>query len=287
MNIERRHLETVIKYYDATQRFYRRFWYGRGGLGLHYGFWHLGVSNRKEAIIEENSTLADFAHTKPGDLILDAGCGVGGSGIWLAQEKKAEVVGLNIVHKQLAEGTRLSRERSLLGSLHFVEGDYHYLPFRKETFDVFWSLESIEHALNIPAMLQEAFRVLKPSGRVVIVATFKGKDQLTNEEQRKIQVGLDVAGSFVDFRTAQEVTRIMSQVGLEDIDNIEVTASVMKSAHQMKAMCRWGLPLARVLAFLGWVSPLLVQNNRWGIYQEELFSSGATSYHLLSASKPR
>lgn len=287
MNIERQHLEAVIKYYDATQRFYRRFWYQRIGLGLHYGFWSFDTSNRLEAILNENRTLANVADIKLGTLVLDAGCGVGGSGIWLAQEEKAEVVGLNIVRKQLAEGTRLSRERGLSDSLHFVEGDYHLLPFKKETFDVFWSLESIEHASNIPDMLHEVFRVLKPSGRVVIAGTFKGRDQLTDEEQRKIQVGLNVAGAFVDFRTAQEVTKIMSQVGFEEIDNREVTSLVMKSAHQMKDMCRRGLPVARLLTFLGWVSPLLVQNNRWGIYQEELFSSGATAYHILSASKPK
>lgn len=286
MNAEGEHRAKVTDYYNTAQIFYEHLWYGRKSLGLHYGLWTQDVANRNQAIIKENEVLADLAKVKPGHLILDAGCGVAGSGIWLAREREAEVVGLNIVHKQLTIGAGLAKKRNLLESLSFVQGDYQRLPFRSNTFDVFWSLESIEHATSIEQFTEEAFRVLKHGGRMVIAATFKGREDLSDEEQTQMKVGLDVAGCFTDFQTSNKVCDIAESVGFVNIKNIDQTALVMPSSSQMTNMCRWGLPAAKMLAALHLSSPILILNNQWGLYQEKLFLAGATSYNTLIAEKP-
>lgn len=283
--IEREQRERVIKYYNTAQPYYERFWYGKS-LGLHYGLWIEGVSNRQEAIIKENEVLADLAEVKQGNSVLDAGCGVGGSGIWLSREREAKVVGFNIVNKQLAIGKNLARKRNLSQSLSFVRGDNQVLPFRSESFNVFWSLESIEHATNINQFTKEAFRVLKPGGRMVVAGTFKGRKDLSDEEKRQIQVGLSVAGCFTDFRTAKDVCNIGRNVGFVNVRNIDQTEAVMRSSREMTNMSRWGLPVAKELVALHAASPLLILNNEWGLYQEGLFKSGATSYNILVAEKP-
>src|SRR3989344_70134 len=285
MNQEREHRQKVINYYNTAQPYYEWFWYGKS-LGLHYGLWTEGVSNRQEAIIKENEVLADLARVERGDLVLDAGCGVGGSGIWLARERGARVVGFNIVKKQLTIGKELAKKRKLSESLEFVRGDYQQLPFDADTFDVFWSLESIEHATNIEQFTKEAFRVLKPGGRIVVAGTFTGRKDLSDEEKRQMQVGLSVAGCFTDFRIAKDVCNIASNAGFVNVRNIDHTQSVMMSSRQMTNMCRWGLPVAKTLAAINVASPILILNNQWGLYQEGLFKSGATSYNILVAEKP-
>ena len=85
INSEQEHRERIQKYYTVAQPFYEYLWHGKT-LGLHYGFWTDNVSNRTGAVVKENEILADLAGIKQNDLVLDAGCGIGGSGIWL--EKK-------------------------------------------------------------------------------------------------------------------------------------------------------------------------------------------------------
>lgn len=286
VSLEREHRERVIKYYETAQPYYKHFWYGNT-LGLHYGLWTEGVTNRHEAITKENEVLADLARVKQGDLVLDAGCGVGGSAIWLAKERGARVLGLNIVNKQLTIGKNLAKKKNLLeSSLLFAVGDYQILPVRSDALDVFWSLESIEHSTNIEEFTKEAFRVLKPGGRMVVAGTFTGRKELSDEEKRQMEVGLSVAGCFTDFRIAKDVCNIAENVGFVNVRNIDQTESVMRSSREMTNMCRWGLPVAKTLAAIHIASPLLILNNQWGLYQEGLFKSGATSYNILVAEKP-
>ena len=46
------------------------------------------------------------ARVREGDLVLDAGCGLGGSAIWLARSRGARVVGINIVTDHVQRATR-------------------------------------------------------------------------------------------------------------------------------------------------------------------------------------
>ncbi len=285
-NPELEHVQRVADYYDVTQSFYKFFWHGKT-LGLHYGFWAGNVSNREEAILKENEVLANYANIKPESLVLDAGCGIGGSGIWLARERKAQVIGLNLVDKQLTKGKDLVKEKCLSQKVNFVKGDYQELPFVSNKFDVFWSLESIEHSTNIDNLIREAFRVVTPGGKIVIAATFLGRRELSDEEKRQMKVGQDVSGCFNDFRTADEVGEVLKQTGFKSVINLDVTTWVMKSAKQMTIMCRWGLPVAKILAAAHLVSSILITNSQWGTYQEGLFKSGATSYNILLAEKPK
>lgn len=285
MRQEAEHGKRVVDYYNAAQLFYEHLWYGRTALGLHYGFWDRNVSNRKQAILRENEVLAEFANVKRGDLVLDAGSGVGGSGIWLAENRGANVVRLNIVHKQLKIGHRLAEKSKLLKSSTFVEGDYQKLPFRSSLFDVVWSLESIEHATNINAFIHEAHRVLKPDGKIIVAGTFKGRKDLSAHELDQLEVGMNAAGAFNDFRTAGEVDSSMRDEGFEMLTNLNVTNLIMESSRQMASMCRTWMPAAKAAVTLRVTPKLMLSNQHWGTYQEGLFKSGAISYNILLAQK--
>lgn len=277
--------EVVSKYYDTAQIYYHFLWYRRKGLGLHYGLWTSDVKNRTEAIVNENEVMARIADVREGDVVLDAGCGVAGSGIWLSSNLNAKVVNINISQKQLEKGKLLSSRSNLTDELMFTKSDYHYLPFRDNTFDVFWSLESIEHSVNTPMLIAESHRVLKKGGRLVIAGTMRGRNKLTEEEERQLNVGLSVSGAFTDSRTSDQIADILKDTGFGNVRNNNFTDKVMKSAEEMTKMCRWGLPVAKVLSSLHLTSPLITKNNQWGLYQEGLFRSGATTYNILSATK--
>ena len=54
-------------------------------MGLHYGIWDYTTKTLAEAIINTNRQLAFLGKVSATDKVLDAGCGVGGSAIFLAK----------------------------------------------------------------------------------------------------------------------------------------------------------------------------------------------------------
>ncbi|MCR4263861.1 MAG: methyltransferase domain-containing protein, partial [Candidatus Roizmanbacteria bacterium] len=201
------------------------------------------------------------------------------------QQCKAHVLEFNVIHSQLVRGQKHARGQRVASFPHFIQGDYHNLPFAPESVDVFWSLESIEHAYNVSEFLDEAFRVLKSGGRAIIAGTFKGDVEPTQKQTDQLIVGARAAGVFYDFRTAQEIAWIMSNSGFSNVREQDVTHHVMPSSREMKRMCQWGLPGATIGNALGIIPDVMVDNTAWGTYQEDLFADGITSYHILTAKK--
>ncbi len=104
-----------------------------------------------------------------GGRVLDAGTGAGDIAVALARAfPRAEVVGLDL-SEPLLELARASAETaSLHGRVSFKRGDVQDMPFEDDSFDVVVSLNTW-HVIDDPvAMLNEAERVLAPSGIAMI-----------------------------------------------------------------------------------------------------------------------
>ena len=70
--------QKIIAYYDECEPDYKVIWDLDKSLAMHYGYWDGKVKNLRDALRRENEILAQKAHIKESDLVLDAGCGVGG-----------------------------------------------------------------------------------------------------------------------------------------------------------------------------------------------------------------
>lgn len=84
----------VGKHYDRNQIFYNLFWLNKKNLGMHYGFWEKGTKTLHQAILNENKAVAQALKIKKSDIVLDAGCGVGGTAIWLANNYGIKILKL-------------------------------------------------------------------------------------------------------------------------------------------------------------------------------------------------
>jgi len=88
--------QDISDYYDDTEVHYKMFWKFEETLGLHYAIWDSTTKNLTDAILNTNNYLAELGEVKSTDYILDAGCGVGGSSIYLAKKFGCKVFGVTL-----------------------------------------------------------------------------------------------------------------------------------------------------------------------------------------------
>lgn len=165
--------QDIINYYDHTQPHYRQWWKMEESMGLHYGVWDASVKSLSEAIVNTNAQLALMGQISAKDKILDAGCGVGGSAIFLAKKYGCEVKGITLSERQVATATAFSQKRNVPQLATFEPMDYTQTRFPDDHFDVVWAIESMQTATDKTLFFKEMQRVLKPGGRLLMADVFK------------------------------------------------------------------------------------------------------------------
>jgi cyclopropane fatty-acyl-phospholipid synthase-like methyltransferase len=76
--------ERIVQYYLDTEHAYKDSWDLNNSLAIHYGYWDDQVKSFPESLIRMNEIMMQTAAIQSTDSVLDAGCGVGGSSIFLA-----------------------------------------------------------------------------------------------------------------------------------------------------------------------------------------------------------
>ena len=112
------------------------------------------------------AVLLRLAEPGPGDVALDVATGTGHTALAVA-EHAAEVIGLDVSSKMLAEARRLAAEQGR-ANVRFVEGSAEALPFPDGQFTLVTSRHAPHHFRSVETFLAEVFRVLKAGGRFVI-----------------------------------------------------------------------------------------------------------------------
>ena len=149
---------------------------------------------------------------RPGDLVLDAGCGEGRH-CFGALERGARVVGLDLDRDSLQSGGRPLRARGReLGRLASVlQGDAFALPFRDASFDRVICAEVMEHVHDFRGAARELARVTRPGGRVAVTIP------TATSEQLYLRLGDDYfesPGGHIRIFRPRELARGLASAGL-------------------------------------------------------------------------
>ena len=160
-----------------------------------------------------------LANLKAGEVVLDLGSG-GGLDVLLAAQrvgKEGFVYGLDMTDEMLVVARR-NAERAGASNVEFIKGDIEHIPLPDNSIDTILSNCVINLSPDKDQVLHEAFRVLRPGGRLAISDIVVDGD-LTNlpVSEVEIRAALSWAGCIAGALTASQYRALLAEAGFVSI----------------------------------------------------------------------
>lgn len=187
-----------------------------------------------------------LALLKPGEIVLDLGSG-GGIDCFLAARKVGElgfVYGVDMTDEML-ELARRNAQKAGITNVEFRKGNIEALPLPAESVDVIISNCVVNLSPDKGQVLNEAFRVLRPGGRVAIsdvVIDGDLSDLPVSEET--VRQALSWAGCIAGALTSDQFKRYLAEAGFEQIEVVVRHHYTLEALGQTAETVTQVMPLA-------------------------------------------
>lgn len=278
----------IARFYDASSKLWESVW----GEHMHHGYYDSAAKARvshAQAQVDMVDRVLEFASIDDNaavERVLDVGCGIGGSTRHIATRFGCAGEGITLSPYQAARARDVSAAAGLGDKLDFRVADALNMPFADASYDLVWSLESGEHMPDKRQFVSELCRVLRPGGRLIIVAwchrnLAPGEAELPPHEQRLLEA-ISRAYYLPEWCSVDDYVRLAQENGLVDLKTDDWTENVKKfwpavilSAFRPRAilgLLRSGLRTLRGAL----VMPLMIRGQR----------RGTIKFGLITATKP-
>lgn len=181
--------DSVRRHYDRLSLLYLALW----GEHIHHGYWTNGESPA-EAQIGLIARLAERAGLPKGAKVLDVGCGLGGSSLWLARNWNCRLVGITISPVQAALAKWRARAAGLSHAARFLVMDANRLDFPPRSFDAVWVIECSEHLNDKRRFIQSCADLLRPGG-ILALCSWLVPDRPDDRQQTRLLA--DICGGML------------------------------------------------------------------------------------------
>ncbi len=276
--------DRTINYYKYCDEDYRWLWRDNKSLATHLGFWGKNTKTHSQSLINQNEMMAKIVKINKKDIILDAGCCVGGSAFWLAQNFQTKIAAINISENQLELAKSYSKKRNKNNLITFSKRNYYETQFPSQSFSIVWAQESLPHAEDKFKFLKEAHRILKKGGRLIISNYFLGKEAIGDEKE--------VFDSWINswcmtsFLKPEEFIQLAKKAGFKKVRFIDTTSLIEKSlAHMKRTMYLVYLP-ALIFELITRRNIFQKENRRSPIYAYRSYKMNLWKHGIIYAEKP-
>jgi tocopherol O-methyltransferase len=269
-------IEHVRQHYDRLSFLYRLFW----GEHLHHGYWD-GTESASRAQIQLMERLAERAGAPRGASVLDIGCGLGGSVMWLAKQLECDVTGMTISPVQARMATAKAKARGLSGRVRFEVNDANQWQPSPESVDLIWIMESSEHFEDKAVFFEKCARALKPGGTLAICAWLRRDGPLRENEQALVDVIAEAMLS-ASLGSLSDYVRWMRDAGL----NVTVAEDITRHVEQTWDHCSRIGKNPAVRFFVQFMDAPTRRFVRSFPLMRRAYAEGAMAFGLFVAQKP-
>ena len=133
----------------------------------HFGYYDKLHTDETSAQNKYHENINELLQLKSGMSVLDAGCGQGVVGCYIAQKNDIQLKGITITPHEVISASKRAKELGVQDKTEFIVADYADIPYDDNSFDRIYTTESLSHAPDVNKVVGEFARVLKPGGVLV------------------------------------------------------------------------------------------------------------------------
>jgi ubiquinone/menaquinone biosynthesis C-methylase UbiE len=175
--------------------------------------------------------LARRAKLKTGDVVLDAGSGLGGPSRFLAETVGCRVIGIDLTPAYVAVAQLLAARAGLAGTVTYDVGSITAMSFADAHFDAIWTQHVVMNISDRAGLYREFRRVLKPGGRLA----FFDPIAASGAEAPYFPVPWAETPALSTLLTADATRAALEQAGFEVTALDDVTETALGAMAQRQA----------------------------------------------------
>ncbi|XP_023643908.1 phosphoethanolamine N-methyltransferase 3 isoform X3 [Capsella rubella] len=170
--------------------------------------------------LETTMEFVDMLDLKPGQKVLDVGCGIGGGDFYMAENFDVDVVGIDLSVNMISFA--LEHAIGLKCSVEFEVADCTKKEYPDNTFDVIYSRDTILHIQDKPALFRTFYKWLKPGGKILIT------DYCRSPKTPSSDFANYIKQRGYDLHDVQAYGQMLKDAGFEEVIAEDRTDQFMK-----------------------------------------------------------